>query len=164
MPICLSDYPAGHSLVLDLLVKHGGHRPAYTIVLDPSDPDGAPDLLNATGDLDFTRSTRAVGVTIYLKNKPTTHLRFDDRKHLVFSFAKDYGGTEYPITRTHYQIRNVQVTDAAGQTVTFCYRNTRNDDRNARIQHLRSAYGIYLIDRFGRVGRIDPGVGNGSNK
>ena len=113
MPICLSDYPAGHSLVLDLLVKHGGHRPAYTIVLDPSDPAGAPDLLNATGDLDFTRSTKAVGVTIYLKNKPTTHLRFDNQKHLVFSFAKDYGGTEYPITRTHYQIRNVQVTDTA---------------------------------------------------
>lgn len=163
MPICLQGYDPGHYLTLDLMVQHGGRRPAYTVMLDPSDPDGAPDLLNATGDLDFTRSTKAVGVTIYLKNKPTTHLRFDDRKHLVFSFAKDYGGTEYPITRTHYQIKNVQV-DAAGQTVTFCYRNTRNDDRNARIQHIRSAYGIYLIDRFGRVGHIDPGVGNGSNK
>jgi hypothetical protein len=163
MPICLSDYPAGHYLDLDLMIMAAGSPPAYSFQLDPSDPAGAPDLLNARGDLDFTRSTKAVGVTINLQNSSGVPLQFDNQKHVVFSFARNYGGTKYPIKSDHYQIRNVQV-DPTGQIVTFCYRNTKHDDDNPSVQHVRSGYGIYLIDQNGVVGRIDPGVGNGANK
>jgi hypothetical protein len=164
MPICLSDYPAGHALSLDLLVTAAGSPPAYSFQLDPSDPAGAPDLLNAKGDLDFTRSAKAVEVTIYLKNSSGVPLRFDDQQHWVFSFARNYGGAKHPITRNHYQIRNVQIVDAAGQTVSFCYRNTRHDDDHPGVVHRRSQYGLFLIDPGGALSPIDPGVGNGANK
>jgi hypothetical protein len=165
MPICLSDFAAGHSISLDLLVTAAGSPPAYSFRLtDPNDPDGKADLRNAKGDLDFSRSTKAVAVTINLKNSPNVKLRFDNRKHWVFSFSRDYGGKKYPIKKTHYQIRNVQIVDTAGQTVTFCYRNTKNDPDHPGVMHKRSQYGIFLIDPNGVLSPIDPGVGNGANK
>ena len=155
-----------HTLQLDLRVTAAGSPPAYQIWLqDPNDPNAA-DLVNHIGDLDFSRAGKAVGVAMNLQDSSGLHLQFaNNDKYLVFSFAKEYkGGVKSLITRKHYQIRDV-VVSPDGLTVTFCYRNTKNDDDDPHAHHSRSRYGINLIDpATGGIYPIDPGVGNGSNK
>jgi hypothetical protein len=162
--ICAANDPAGYVFQVDLLITAAGSPPAYKVVMtDPADPE-AHDLLNAKGDLDFSDSNKAVAVIINLKDSSGLELQFaNNATYHVFSFAKDYGHPKLPIGARHYQIRNLQVEDG-GAVVSFCYRDTQNDDDNPHAHHRKSQYGVYLIDAKQNVYPVDPGVGNGANK
>jgi hypothetical protein len=162
--ICAANDPAGYVFQVDLVITAAGSPPAYKVVMtDPADPE-AHDLLNASGDLDFSDSNKPVAVIVNLRDSSGLGLQFaNNATYNVFSFARDYGGQKLPIRPGHYQIRRLQV-DSTGTVVSFCYRNTQNDDDHPNLRHRRSRYGVYLIDAKQNVYPIDPGVGNGSNK
>jgi hypothetical protein len=162
--ICPAADPAGYTVQVDLTISAAGSPPEYAFSpTDPYDP-AAKHLLNQKGDLDFSDSNQAVAVIMNLKDNSGLGLQFaNDSNHLVFSFAKDYGGKKKPIKHGHFQFETVNV-NSTGTVVSFCYRNTRFDDINYNARHLRSQYGIYLVDPNQNVSPIDPGVGNGGNR
>lgn len=162
--ICPAATPPAYTLEVDLNVTAAGSPPAYAVVAtNPGDAIVASHLKNTKGDVDFSDTAKPVAVIVHLKDASGIGLRFDDDPNApVFSFAKDYGGPKSRITRAHYQIRNVVVTD--GTTVSLCYRNTQNDDDHPGLRHRRSQYGLNFLDPKQHASAIDPGVGNGANK
>ncbi len=63
--------------------------------------------------------------------------------------------------KNHFQVRNITLPNPT--TVTFCYHNTRKDDGSPTSLLPKSSYGVYIVDKSGAIGAIDPIISNGTN-
>lgn len=169
-PNCAS--PA-YTVDLDVNITAQGNPPTYTMT--PHNGANAAvtasHLVDATGNLTFSDTNRPVVMTFELNDASPAGYTFDaSSPGSEFSFAKDYPNhpghnpLKMPTGSQHYQIQDITPSNG-NMTVTACYQNTRSDpSATSHAIHVRSQYGLNLLDRDGHASAIDPGVGNGTNK